>query len=571
MILAQEHQYENLFTTYNICKSDDCRLKSSFKLSEYYLETDEIDKAQKWLDSSKKYHQLKNDEFFKIYIHSLQSELFYYIGLNQSGIYEADKAIEAAKKVQDSALLADSFFFKGINEFEMNDINDSYKSLKQSKTVYPNLSPKKHLRTLIQKEHIHNNLAQLFLRTKQLDSAVLYNANAYKYAQKSNSKRGIPNCEQTFGLIYLAKNNIDSAFHYLQKSSKSALKSKYYDIQLINQGFLADAFKEYDDSVNLYFDNGKKIINQYPVNRSFRRHFFSTVLPLFKANGNSESLTYVQDQIIRLDSDVRSKGNMHVQNITEQYIKNENKLLNLEINKLKNQRKTSFLQIAALSLGVLVMLLFVILYKRKAKIQETLLYQKNEISKDLHDDIGSGLSSILIHADLLSKQPDVNDNQKLLLSKITLTGKDISQRMNAFIWSLNNENNNLRNFCEYLKQYASNLLDGTPIQLNFTQNIKDADHISIDGHYRKQLFFCVKELLNNALKHSGATKIKISILWKEKNQLQIIVKDNGKGLVKKNAFGNGLKNVEKRISEMQGKLNIIDEMGLTVKLSVVLK
>ncbi|MCK7590253.1 hypothetical protein M0G43_06695 [Subsaxibacter sp. CAU 1640] len=554
-----------------MCKSDDCRLKSSFKLSEYYLETDEIDKAQKWLDSTKKYHQFRNDEFFKIYIHSLQSELFYYIGLNQFGIYEADKAIEAAKKVQDSALLADSFFFRGINEFEMNDMNDSYKSLKQSKMVYPNLPPKKHLRTLIQKEHIHNNLAQLFLRTKQFDSAVLYNANAYRYAQKSNSKRGIPNCEQTFGLIYLAKNNIDSAFHYLQKSSKSALKSKYYDIQLINQGFLADAFKEYDDSVNLYFDNGNKIINNYPVNRSFRRHFFSTVLPLFKANGNSESLTYVQDQIIRLDSDVRSKGNMHVQNITEQYIKNENKLLNLEINKLKNQRKTSFLQIAALSLGVLVMLLFVILYKRKAKIQETLLYQKNEISKDLHDDIGSGLSSILIHADLLSKQPDVNDNQKLLLSKITLTGKDISQRMNAFIWSLNNENNNLRNFCEYLKQYASNLMEGTPIQLSFTQNIKEADHVSIDGHYRKQLFFCVKELLNNALKHSGATKIMISVLQNEKNQLQIIIKDNGVGLVKKNTFGNGLKNVEKRISEMQGKLNIIDEMGLNVKLSVVLK
>ncbi|MDP5081158.1 MAG: ATP-binding protein, partial [Winogradskyella sp.] len=254
----------------------------------------------------------------------------------------------------------------------------------------------------------------------------------------------------------------------------------------------------------------------------------------------------------------------------QQYIDNENKLLNLKINELSNQKKAAFFKIISLSLCLVVLLLFVILYKRKNNLQKRLLYQKNEISKDLHDDIGSGLSSILIHADLLSNQNDTSEKQKLLLTKISSTGKDISQRMNAFIWSLNTENNNLRSFCEYIKQYAVNLFEGTPFEFDFFQSIPEADHISIDGQLRKQLFFCVKELLNNSFKHSEATKVSFSIALKDKNQLQIIVQDNGIGLVKNNRFGNGLKNVENRITDMNGALKLSDHNGLTVQLTIPL-
>ncbi|MEZ4793715.1 MAG: hypothetical protein R2783_09710 [Gelidibacter sp.] len=569
-VFSQEQTYNDLFLSYGNCKSGACKVEKSFKISEYFLETDEIDKAQQWLDSTKLYYQAKQLDTTTVYIHSLQSELFYYLGLFQFGEYEAQKAIDVSIKLKDSALIADGYFFKGINGLEMNNINDAKQSLMLSKQYYPKIKPQKRLRTIIQNEHIYNNIGQLFLKTKQLDSAIAYNSRAYGFSLKEKSKRGIPNCEQTFGLIYLAQKKTDSAIYYLQKSSKSALDSKYYDIMLVNQGFIVDAYKNDKDSVSKYFEKGLNIIEGYPVNSAFQRLFFSTALPVFQDFDDAEHLAYVQDKIIQLDEEVRDKGNVYIQNITEQYMANENKLLTFEINKLKNQEKTSFLQIIVLSLGVLVMLLFVILYKRKTKTQETLLHQKSEISKDLHDDIGSGLSSILIHADLLSKQSDVSDNQKVLLSKISSTGKDISQRMNAFIWSLNAENNNLRNFCEYVKQYASNLYEGTPYQFEFSQNIPEADHISIDGHHRKQLFFCIKELLNNALKHSDATKVRLSILLKEKKQLQIIIKDNGKGIVKENNFGNGLKNVEKRMADMHGALKLHDNNGLMIELSIPL-
>jgi signal transduction histidine kinase len=569
-LFSQKQTYNDLFSSFSNCKSEACKLKKSFTISEYFLETDEIDKAQQWLDTTKFYYKVKPLDTTNVYIHSLQSELFYYIGLFQFGEYEAQKAIDISVKLKDSALIADGYFFKGINEFEMNKSNDAKQSLLISKQYYPKIRPQRRLRTLIQNEHIYNNIGQLYLKEKQLDSAIAYNSKAYEFALTENSKRGIPNCEQTFGLIYLIQKKKDSAIYYLKKSTQSSLRSNYYDIMLVDQGFLADVYRQDQDSVSKYFEKGIKIIEEYPVNRAFQRVFFSTVLPVFQGIDDSERLAYVQDKIIQLDEEVRNKGNVYIQNITEQYMANENKLLNFEIVKLKSQKKTSFLQIIVLSLGVLVMLLFVILYRRKTKVQESLLHQKNEISKDLHDDIGSGLSSILIHADLLSNQSVVSENQKLLLSKISSTGKDISQRMNAFIWSLNTENNNLQNFCEYVKLYASNLYDGTPYQFDFLQDIPEANQISIEGQQRKQLFFCIKELLNNALKHSDATNITMSISLIEKKQLQVLISDNGKGIVKENIFGNGLKNVENRMAELNGALKLKHDNGLKIELSMPL-
>ncbi|MBC8883813.1 hypothetical protein H9X57_12025 [Flavobacterium piscinae] len=137
----------------------------------------------------------------------------------------------------------------------------------------------------------------------------------------------------------------------------------------------------------------------------------------------------------------------------------------LQVEELQKQRKFTILQLIAALLSVIILSLVIVIIRRKNKIQKTLLHQKNEISKDLHDDIGSGLSGILIHADLLLKNEETSEKNKVLASKINLTGKEISQRLNAFIWSLNTEQNTLQHFSEYVKMYGATLLKKH--QLNF--------------------------------------------------------------------------------------------------------
>ncbi len=116
-----------------------------------------------------------------------------------------------------------------------------------------------------------------------------------------------------------------------------------------------------------------------------------------------------------------------------------------------------------------------------------------------------------------------------------------------------------------------NLLESTNIEFEFTTNIASKETMMIGGAQRKHLFLCVKELLNNAVKHANAQKISVSIKVQNKNNLEIIVADNGQGMSKENQFGNGITNVKKRIELLEGKVNFTNHDGLQVAIQIPLK
>ncbi|MBP6584428.1 MAG: histidine kinase dimerization/phosphoacceptor domain-containing protein, partial [Flavobacterium sp.] len=467
------------------CKTIDCKIAKSFLLAEYFLETDDIQSSQKWLNLTKNLVSPKQSDTTIVFIHSLQSELFYYDGLFQFGNNEAEKAIQKARQLRNNLLIANGYFFKGINQIEMNQLQEAEKSLWKARDYQPENYHISHIRSPIQNEHIFNNIAQLKLRLQQSDSAVWYNGKAYQFAKKANSKRGIPNVEQTFGQIYLKEQKIDSAVFYFQKSIVSAQKSEYFDIVLLNYGFLMQCFEKNQIEHNQWFEKGLELINQKIINSTFQHYFYKIALDVFKNTNQIDKLSFVQDKLIQINEENRLKGNLNIQNITEQYAKNENKLLLLQVEELQKQRKFAILQLIAALLSVIILSLVLIIIRRKNRIQKTLLKQKNEISKDLHDDIGSGLSSILIHADLLLKNDETTEKNKVLASKINLTGKEISQRLNAFIWSLNTEHNTLQHFSEYVKFYGTTLFEETPIAFSFTTNIQDIESVKMNGQLRK--------------------------------------------------------------------------------------
>lgn len=555
---------------FKACQSINCKIAQSFLLAEHYLETDDIQSSQKWLNHTKDLISPKQSDTTIVYVHSLQSELFYYDGLFQFGTNEADKAILKAKKLKDSLWIANGYFFRGINQMEMNELKSAEKSLWKARDFQPNKVKQKFIRSVIQKEHIFNNIAQLKLKLHQTDSAAWYNEKAYRYAKSTNSKRGIPNVEQTFGQIYLEERKVDSAVFYFQKSVLSAQKSQYFDIVLLNYGFMMQCFENNQVEHNRWFEKGEELINQKIINSTFQHYFYKIALDVFKKNNQMVNLAFVQEKLIQINDETRLKGNINIQNISEQYAKSENKLLLLQVKELQKQRKFTVLQLIAALLFVIILSLIIIIIRRKNKIQKTLLHQKNEISKDLHDDIGSGLSSILIHADLMMKNEEATEKQKILASKINLTGKEISQRLNAFIWSLNTDHNTVQHFSEYVKAYGTNLFEETPIAFHFISKNTEKEMLKMNGHMRKQLFYIIKEILNNSLKHAQATKIDLTIQLISSKQLQITIQDNGVGKNKENAIGNGLKNIQNRIEQLKGTIKTDNTVGWKTKLIIPL-
>lgn len=543
------------------------KIKEAFLKAELFLEKDEMDVAQKWLNHSQDLIDFQATDTMTCYISSLQSEVFYYTGLYEFGKSQAQKSIDAARKINDPLLMADGYFFRAINQIELKEYTRAEHSLHLAKNNYPN-QPRKVLKTIIKPDHIANNLAQVKLKIHQSDSALYYNQKAYLYAQKTNSRRGIPNCEQTFGEIYLHQNKPDSARYYFSKSIASARNSAYFDIELIGYGFLMQCNAESAMTDDYYYQLGLQLMQTKTINLAFRRLFFEKALLVYKGH-QPEKENYILNQIIRLNQQTSDLNNYFLQSITKDYIKNERKILSLEVQRLKKEKDIVLFQLLMAIFFVLALILTVVIIRRRNKVNLTLLHQKNEISKDLHDDIGSGLSSILIHSDLLQKQTAHEPNLKLLSEKINQTASDISQRVSTFVWSLNEQQNTLGNFTDYFVQFAENWFEGTEVDFDFQQKLGAlADH-KIDGKTRKNLFLALKEILNNSLKHAQCSHVEV-VFSAQRNKLSIAISDNGKGITRENQFGNGLQNIQNRIEDLGGKVTYVQKSGFQVSIELLL-
>ena len=155
------------------------------------------------------------------------------------------------------------------------------------------------------------------------------------------------------------------------------------------------------------------------------------------------------------------------------------------------------------------------------------------------------------------------------IEKISSSADDVLNKMNAIIWSMNSGNDTLDNLVSYIRSYALEYFDQTPIEckVNTPATIPD---LEITGDKRRNIFLCVKETLNNVLKHSKASLVTINI--ETSDRLRIQIADNGTGIDLQNLrqFGNGLKNISRRMEVISGTFNIENKEGTVTTLELVL-
>ena len=92
----------------------------------------------------------------------------------------------------------------------------------------------------------------------------------------------------------------------------------------------------------------------------------------------------------------------------------------------------------------------------------------------------------------------------------------------------------------------------------------------VSGEFRRNIYLTVKEALHNIVKHAQASSVHINIAINSK--LNIEIHDNGTGFDKTRirAYSNGLSNMESRISNINGKFEILNKVGTTIKIVVPL-
>jgi signal transduction histidine kinase len=133
--------------------------------------------------------------------------------------------------------------------------------------------------------------------------------------------------------------------------------------------------------------------------------------------------------------------------------------------------------------------------------------------------------------------------------------------MNEIIWMVNSQRDTFRDFTAYVCKYAETFLQGTPIRCRFEVEEEMPD-LPCDLGVRRNLFFGVKEALNNAARHSGASEVLLEIHWRDQ-QMVVAVEDNGGGFdpASANGQGNGLSNMSARAAEAGGVCRVRSRPG----------
>ena len=192
------------------------------------------------------------------------------------------------------------------------------------------------------------------------------------------------------------------------------------------------------------------------------------------------------------------------------------------------------------------------------------------IASDLHDEIGSNLSSISVDSQTLMQSKALTETERELSSDISKTAKETVDAMRDIIWFINPKNDIGEDIIFKMKETASKILVG--IQWTYTVSPEVRFDV-FDLEVRRNIFLIYKETLTNVVRHSKATQCDIEAV-KNGNYIRIIIRDNGIGFtvqrVKKN---NGLRNMYHRAEKIHAQIEVTsgEGKGTCVELRVSVK
>jgi len=206
---------------------------------------------------------------------------------------------------------------------------------------------------------------------------------------------------------------------------------------------------------------------------------------------------------------------------------------------------------------LLVLLIVVLINRNKLKRDIDMEKIRSRLSRDLHDDIGSTLSSI----NILSRTAQSNlketadEKTKAALEKINERSQRLLDSMSDIIWNINPGNDTMEELMSRMREYATTILEAKHIDYSFNFPKQQVD-CRLNMEVKNNLYLIFKEAVNNLSKYSGCTHADLSLSFDEKN-IHLSIEDNGTGFNEQEIkHRGGLVNMQQRAADIKGTLNI---------------
>jgi signal transduction histidine kinase len=227
-----------------------------------------------------------------------------------------------------------------------------------------------------------------------------------------------------------------------------------------------------------------------------------------------------------------------------------------------------FLSLCVLALGTVFFFFVRYISQRNLRMRILILEkeqavekERNRIARDMHDDLGSGLTKIAILSEVAKTQLGTADRAVSQLEKISDSSRELVDSLQDIIWVLNPRNDSLESLGVYIREHAVKFFESMNVEVIFDYPAT-MPTIRLSEEVRRNIFLVVKETLNNTAKHSNCSKVFIALVCRS-HDIRLTINDNGRGFAptKIRDFANGLANMQARMSQINGGYQIHSILG----------
>jgi signal transduction histidine kinase len=186
---------------------------------------------------------------------------------------------------------------------------------------------------------------------------------------------------------------------------------------------------------------------------------------------------------------------------------------------------------------------------------------RTRIATDLHDDIGASLSQIAILSEVAQHSalsPEAGTRGPL--TEIAGISRGLVDAMSDIVWAINPDHDRLSNLVYRMRRFATDVLGGQGIELQFRSSVAEHD-LKIGVDVRRQVYLIFKEGVHNIARHSGAGRVEVD-LDRAESGLTLRLSDNGVGFDPNAEYqGRGLANMRKRAAALRGRVEWVSAPG----------
>ncbi|MEP7253477.1 MAG: sensor histidine kinase [Ginsengibacter sp.] len=408
-------------------------------------------------------------------------------------------------------------------------------------------------------------LSDVDVFTKNFTDAIKYAKEALKVAEDYNIKVNIDNCLGSIGHAYMLSGQYDSAEIYLDKALSKAIQSGGWRTVSDSYQYLSELYENQRNFKKALYYNRLHEKTSDTIYNKEKMAALNNMEILYQTNKKEQ-------EIIRLQSTNNAKeiellkrkrllaitlsviGLAGLFFIIYWRIGQKNKMIAKQERVIREQKITSLEQEQK-----------VVTLKSMLDGQEK---ERTRIAKDLHDGLSGVFSTIKMHMSTLQHENEFLRHDDLFLKSYHMidTASDdlrrIAHNMMPEVLQKMGLIDALKDFCNSIS--AKNSLKVNMLSYGINERLPIQTEI--------MLYRIVQELLNNVVKHSGATEAIVQFN-KNENHIDITVEDNGSGCdlpTNKSGAHTGLDTIRERVNFLNGEMSIETSTGIgtTVMISV---